>query len=128
MSTHHYEAPFIFEWTGREATALQAALRMTNEGYAEHLGVATRTVAGWRARPAVVPRRDVQEILDTAYRLAVRDVHVVHRFLYALKNGPGAPPRERPGVTSPVVMAAEMELMKARIAELTAELDKEKQS
>lgn len=128
MTTHHYEAPFIFEWTGREAAALQAALRLTNEGFAERLGIATRTVASWRAKPTMVPRRDLQEILDCAYRLAVQDLHVVHRFLYALKNGPGAPPRERRGVTSPVVMAAEMELMKARIAELTAELEKEKQS
>ncbi len=126
------EAPFIFEWTAREATALQAALRMTNEGYAEHLGVATRTVAGWRARQEVVPRRDVQEILDAAYQLAARDLHVVRRFLYALKHGPGSTPCEERGrreATPPIVMAAEMELMKARIAELTAQLElKEQQS
>lgn len=124
------EAPFIFEWTGREAVALQAALRMTNEGYAEHLGIATRTVASWRAQPTTVPRRALQEILDAAYALAVRDLHVVRRFLYALQNGPGAPPAEkgRREATPPIVMAAEMELMKARIAELTAELEKEKQS
>jgi hypothetical protein len=126
------EAPFIFEWTAREATALQAALRMTNEGYAEHLGVATRSVASWRARPSMVPRRDLQEILDAAYALAVRDLHVVRRFLYALEHGHGsvpAPERGRREATPPIVMAAEMELMRARIAELTAELAaKEQQS
>ncbi len=27
-------------WTGRAACALQAALRLTNESFAEHLGIA----------------------------------------------------------------------------------------
>jgi hypothetical protein len=101
---------------------------MTNEGYAEHLGIATRTVATWRAKPDIVPRNDLQQILDRAYQLAVRDLHVVRRFLHALEHGIGSvgiPNRERK-VTSPVVMAAEMELMRARIAELTDELEKTK--
>jgi 8-oxo-dGTP diphosphatase len=32
-------------WTGRTACALQAALRLSNESFAEHLGIAVRTVA-----------------------------------------------------------------------------------
>src|SRR2546423_1670825 len=32
-------------WTGRTACALQRALRLTNEAFADHLGVAVRTVA-----------------------------------------------------------------------------------
>ena len=35
----------IASWTGRHADALRQALRMTNESFAEHLGVAVRTVA-----------------------------------------------------------------------------------
>lgn len=33
--------------SGRSACALQSALRLTNESFAEHLGVAVRTVAAW---------------------------------------------------------------------------------
>src|SRR5215470_6673318 len=39
---------------------------MTNESFAEHLGIAVRTVAYWRERPEVIPRPAMQEILDTA--------------------------------------------------------------
>ncbi len=41
-------------------------MRMTNETFAEHLGVAVRTVAYWRARPDVEPRTSMQQILDVA--------------------------------------------------------------
>src|ERR1022692_4502725 len=39
---------------------------MTNESFAERLGVAVRTVANWRGRPDVVPAPATQAILDTA--------------------------------------------------------------
>jgi hypothetical protein len=55
----------VSSWTGARADALRRALRMTNEAFAEHLGVAVRTVAYWRARPGSVPKPDVQEALDT---------------------------------------------------------------
>jgi 8-oxo-dGTP diphosphatase len=35
----------IASWTGGQADALRQALRMTNESFADHLGVAVRTVA-----------------------------------------------------------------------------------
>jgi ADP-ribose pyrophosphatase len=57
----------IVEWTGRTAGALQQALRMSNERFAEHLGVAVRTVANWHADPGIVPRPEIQSALDTAY-------------------------------------------------------------
>lgn len=60
----------VTTWTGRTATALQAALRMTNEQFAAHLDVSARTVAGWHAEPAIVPRNDTQQLLDTAYERA----------------------------------------------------------
>src|SRR5262249_45973109 len=53
-------------WTGRHADALRQALRMTNETFAAHLGVAVRTVANWRTRPDIVPLLATQEILDVA--------------------------------------------------------------
>ena len=40
----------VATWTGARADALRRALRMTNESYAEHLGVAVRTVAYWRQK------------------------------------------------------------------------------
>jgi DNA-binding transcriptional regulator YiaG len=43
-------------WTGRAACTLQAALRMSNEAFAEHLGIAVRTVAGWHQKPGLRPR------------------------------------------------------------------------
>ena len=56
----------VASWTGERADALRQALRMTNETFAEHLGVAVRTVANWRKIPATVPQTETQRILDTA--------------------------------------------------------------
>ena len=53
-------------WTGQRANALRIALRMTNEGFAQHLGTAVRTVAKWNAQPDVVPVSELQRALDTA--------------------------------------------------------------
>lgn len=58
---------FVSEWTGRTATALQASLRMSNEAFAKHLGIAVRTVASWHTKPDVTPRQEMQELLDTAF-------------------------------------------------------------
>ncbi|MGH8902150.1 MAG: hypothetical protein ACRDYA_10825 [Egibacteraceae bacterium] len=57
----------VGRWTGREAQALRYALRMTFDEFAEHLGVARRTVAKWMAEGAdIVPLLVLQEALDTA--------------------------------------------------------------
>jgi hypothetical protein len=53
-------------WTGAQADALRQALRMTNESFADHLGVAVRTVAYWRKRPDMIPQHQMQEVLDAA--------------------------------------------------------------
>ena len=58
MSTAH-------EWTGREATALRKAFRMTENRFASRLEVSARTVANWVTNPATVPRSAVQEALDS---------------------------------------------------------------
>jgi hypothetical protein len=56
----------ITSWTGGHADALRQALRMTNESFAGHLGVAARTVAYWRKRPDMTPQPAIQEALDAA--------------------------------------------------------------
>jgi transcriptional regulator with XRE-family HTH domain len=53
-------------WTGKSAAALQAALRLTNEAFAERLGVGARTVAYWHSRPDSRPKPELQQALDTA--------------------------------------------------------------
>lgn len=63
----------VDQWTGRHARALQAAMRLTNEAFAEHLGVSARTVAKWRERPEMIPSPQLQEALDTSLKLAAAD-------------------------------------------------------
>ncbi|WP_409496997.1 transcriptional regulator [Amycolatopsis sp. cmx-11-12] len=58
------------EWTGRSASALQAALRLSNERFAEKLGVAARTVASWHKKPDLVQQSEMQQVLDTAFEQA----------------------------------------------------------
>ncbi|OON74883.1 NUDIX hydrolase [Streptomyces tsukubensis] len=60
----------IEHWNGRYACLLQSALRLGNEQFAARLGIAVRTVAAWRSDAAVVPRREIQQLLDTAYEQA----------------------------------------------------------
>jgi 8-oxo-dGTP diphosphatase len=78
----------IDTWSGRSATALQAALRMTNEQFAEHLDVSVRTVAGWHSDPEVVPRNDTQQLLDTAYERSTPSVQ--RRFSLLIRPTPNA--------------------------------------
>jgi len=57
----------IEQWSGAEAKLLRKAMRLTIRAFAEHLGLAVRTVAKWEAGGAgIVPRPDSQAILDTA--------------------------------------------------------------
>lgn len=56
----------IAQWTGGHADALRRALRMSQESFAEYLGVVPRTVAYWRERPEKPPQPRMQAILDTA--------------------------------------------------------------
>jgi DNA-binding transcriptional regulator YiaG len=45
----------IATWTGGDADLLRQSLRMTNESFAQYLGVAVRTVANWRKQPEIIP-------------------------------------------------------------------------
>jgi transcriptional regulator with XRE-family HTH domain len=66
----------IEKWTGRHAHALRTALRLTNEAFAEHLGIAPRTVTKWRERPDIVPSQHLQQALDTSLRQAPPDAQI----------------------------------------------------
>lgn len=59
--------PAANEWTGRDATALRKALRMTESRFANTLDVSLRTVANWVTNPATVPRAAVQDKLDRLF-------------------------------------------------------------
>jgi hypothetical protein len=83
----------VASWTGSRADALRQALRMTNETFAEHLGVAVRTVAYWRQRPEVTPRPGMQEILDVALARAAATARTQFALLVAEREH-GLAPRE----------------------------------
>nr|WP_313888305.1 transcriptional regulator [Lentzea alba] len=74
------------EWTGQSARCLQAALRMTHEAFAEHLGIGVRTVASWHQKPDTKPRSGIQRELNTALANAPDDV--VDRYLELVSGGP----------------------------------------
>ena len=82
----------VAAWTGGRADTLRQALRMTNETFAEYLGVAVRTVAYWRARPDVVPRPVMQEMLDVALAQAPQQARAQFRLLLAERERGQAPP------------------------------------
>lgn len=76
-------------WTGRTACALQAALRMSNESFAEYLGIGVRTVASWHQKPDVRPQPERQQLLDTALERASSATK--DRFADAVGTGAQAP-------------------------------------
>jgi hypothetical protein len=78
----------VASWTGRRADALREALRMTNETFADHLGVAVRTVANWRSRPDMTPSPTLQEVLDAALAKAPEQVTAQFRMLLAADYTP----------------------------------------
>ncbi len=76
-------------WTGFEATALQAATRMSVREFAEVVSVEPRTVANWRKRGrAAVPRPFTQGLLDTV--LSRVDDQVRARFEQLIEHGDAA--------------------------------------
>ncbi|GLY17809.1 hypothetical protein Kisp01_48230 [Kineosporia sp. NBRC 101677] len=96
----------VERWTGRETRALRRALRMTVIGFADHLGVAVRTVSNWEARGAdIEPLPEMQAALDTALSRASRES--VHRFQAFLGTGeqtefnPAPLPEGRRGAVRP---------------------------
>lgn len=84
-------------WTGRHATALRRALRQTNDGFAEDLGTAVRTVAKWNADPGVVPVVELQRALDTVLDQASTDVRARFGLLLAAELPDSADRNPGPG-------------------------------
>jgi 8-oxo-dGTP pyrophosphatase MutT (NUDIX family) len=84
-------------WTGRTACALQAALRLTNEGFAKQLGVAVRTVAAWHEKPDLTPRAEMQQLLDTVFERASDGA----RARFARLVGAATPPPRTSDDTAP---------------------------
>jgi 8-oxo-dGTP diphosphatase len=78
----------VERWTGRYACLLQSALRLGNEQFAAHLGIAVRTVAAWHSDASVVPRREMQQLLDTAYEQAPAAARQRFTLLLAKERGP----------------------------------------
>ncbi|MGW2476884.1 NUDIX hydrolase [Streptomyces sp. NPDC001665] len=68
----------VKSWTGGTACLLQAALRLTNGQFAEHLGIFTRTVVRWHSNPDLAPRTEMQQLLDMTFERAGDAVR--HRF------------------------------------------------
>jgi hypothetical protein len=61
-------------WTAQAACALQEALRLSNERFAERLGIHPRTVAAWHKKPDLKPNSEMQSLLDTALERATQQV------------------------------------------------------
>lgn len=87
-------------WTGREAQALRGALRLSVRAFAQHLGVAVRTVSNWEKHGSrTTPRIDMQAVLDRALELA--DPQARQRFQVlladqAVPSVPGHPGGDHP--------------------------------
>jgi transcriptional regulator with XRE-family HTH domain len=90
-------------WRGSRADALRQALGMTKESFADYLGISARTVAYWRKQADMVPQREKQDILDTAFERA--SDHVKEHFALLVdeqndsfggERGLGVVPRQFP--------------------------------
>jgi DNA-binding transcriptional regulator YiaG len=88
-----YAVTVVGEWTGQEAGALRHALRLTIRDFAEHLGVAERTVAKWEAGgSAMVPVPVTQAALDTVLERASDEAKGRFGMLLAATHGPAGLP------------------------------------
>lgn len=75
-------------WTAQRACALQAALRMSNDGFAAHLGVSPRTIAAWHKKADLMPRPELQQALDTALERATEGAKTRFAHLVAAGSQP----------------------------------------
>ncbi|MCZ4102555.1 helix-turn-helix domain-containing protein [Streptomyces sp. H39-C1] len=83
----------VQHWSGQEAHALRLALRMSVRAFAEHLGVAVRTVSKWdKLAAATEPRPDTQAILDTALARADAAAHLRFETLLSETGRPALSP------------------------------------
>lgn len=108
--------PVVMQWTGREASALRLALRMTTEEYADHLGVAARTVTKWNTNPGRVVVPEIQRVLDTVLDRAPAQAWA--RFTFGL-IATGRHVASQDGPQTAALLAG----LGAQLAELAARLD-----
>jgi transcriptional regulator with XRE-family HTH domain len=80
----------VQQWSGHTACELQRALRMSNESFAAHLGIAGRTVTMWHQKPERVPNSEMQQALDTALERTSDGAKA--RFALALDKSHGSAP------------------------------------
>jgi hypothetical protein len=88
-------------WSGRHASALRTALRLTNEAFAEQLGTAVRTVAKWNADPELVPNTELQRALDTMLQRSGPDVRARFASLVEERAAIPAPRQPAPAEVTP---------------------------
>ena len=81
-------------------------MRLSNERFAEHLGVSVRAVAKWRAQPDMTLTPLYQQVLDTA--LSQLDDSARQRF-FMLVAPPAPPPLPPPATTSEWILLAAAE-------------------
>ncbi|MFI2184801.1 hypothetical protein [Streptomyces sioyaensis] len=80
----------VHHWTGLEARALRLALRLSVRAFAQHLGVAIRTISKWeKLLAATEPRQDTQAILDTALARSDAAVHLRFETFLSEAGRPG---------------------------------------
>jgi transcriptional regulator with XRE-family HTH domain len=90
----------VQQWSGLQTRALRRAMRMSVRTFAEHLGVAVRTVSKWENLAAgTVPRPDSQAILDTALARCDPATHL--RFEILLAEDPAGTPRRLAAIPGP---------------------------
>ncbi|AWK09581.1 NUDIX hydrolase [Streptomyces spongiicola] len=90
-------------WTGHRACMLQSALRLTREAFADRLGISLRTVATWHSDPEVIPRAEMQQLLDAVFESAPATVRQRFALLIAGSGGKGG---EAPGTQAQVLRVA----------------------
>ena len=103
----------IEEWTGRHAHALRTALRLTNEAFAEQLGISPRTAAKWRKDDERVPSPYLQEALDELLKGAPPDARV--RFAASLGLEPEQLPIDQAVLTELSTTLGELSRAIARL-------------
>jgi 8-oxo-dGTP diphosphatase len=85
---------------------------MTNDDFADHLGVAVRTVANWHSSPGTVPRTEIQFALDTAYERSSPSVQ--RRFSLLTRSAPAAAEAQALRVAIAVVLRGDDVLLVCR--------------
>ncbi|MFD9276874.1 NUDIX hydrolase [Streptomyces mirabilis] len=89
-------------------------MRMTNEAFAERLGISPRTITRWHATPELIHRTEVQQILDLAYEGAGEAVHRRFSLLIRPPTDHGQPQAQSLRVAIAVVVRGDDVLLVCR--------------